>query len=110
LREKWQRARLETEEQEMKRMKVKVSIAEFTWRDAAGLHTVRKGRGEVPGDHPEVQRALKKGWIVEEAEQGQPPTGDTDGQGQEAEGLKSAEAEELKGPRAGRGKKRTGGK
>lgn len=46
------------------KIKVKVNLLEFTYKDKKGYHTV-VGYGEVPADNQEVQMALKKKWIEE---------------------------------------------
>jgi len=46
------------------KIKVKVNLLEFTYKDKKGYHTV-VGYGDVPGDNQEVQTALKKKWIEE---------------------------------------------
>lgn len=46
------------------KIKVKVNLLEFTYKDKKGYHTV-VGYGDVPADNQEVQTALKKKWIEE---------------------------------------------
>jgi len=45
-------------------IEVRVNLLEFTYRDEKGYHTV-VGYGKVSRDNPQVQEALKKGWLEE---------------------------------------------
>lgn len=47
-----------------RKIKVKVKLYEFTYKDKKGYHTV-VGYGDVPADNPEVKEALIKGHLVE---------------------------------------------
>lgn len=59
------------------RIKVKVNLLEFTYKDKKGYHTV-VGYGDVPADNQEVQTALKKKWIEEIKDKETRRPGDTE--------------------------------
>ncbi|MGB3341325.1 MAG: hypothetical protein WBB37_07585 [bacterium] len=46
------------------KIKVKVNLFEFTYKDKKGYHTV-VGCGEVPPDNQEIKTALEKGYLTE---------------------------------------------
>ena len=94
------------------RVPVLVTIHEFTYQDETGWHTVPKGHGEVPASHPDVKRALEKGWLQKEGVKDSRVPG-VQGRKDE-ESAKAAKKEEK--PKSGssaaafQGKKKTGGK
>lgn len=59
------------------KIKVKVNLLEFTYKDKKGYHTV-VGYGDVPADNQEVQTALKKKWIEEIKDKETRRPGDTE--------------------------------